>query len=185
MLQEFSGRHIRIGYTNGSGFVYCGHCGVWTAAEILAEQEVLTAEANRIMKDALTEFNFLERIGVEGFCHKEVERSWKEYRARMAGRVFKLQYKPPDRATMVGKYEKKLQVCKRAIDKYTWCVEHPNMILEAVFVSAYQSIDPEEPDTIIILLEGDINGKYWNEKEYKNRYTYEEKEEEDEQDADE
>lgn len=170
MLQEFNGCHIRIGYTKGSGFVYCGHCGVWTAAEILAEQEVLTAEANRIMKDALTEFNFLERIGVEGFCHKEVERSWKEYRARMAGRVFKLQYKPPERATMVGKYEKRMNVYKKAIDKYTWCLEHPNMILDATFVETYPSIDSEEPDTVIILVDGKLSGKYWNEKEYKNRY---------------
>ena len=182
VLPEFEGYHIRIGYTNGSGFVFCGHCVEGIVSEIEAEQEFIRSEANRIMKDTMGDYNFLDRIGLEGFCNREVEKSWKEFKARLVGRVFKPEYKMPDRAAMVSKYEKRMNVYKKAIEKYTWCLEHPNMILDATFVETYPSIDPEEPDTVIILVDGKLSGKYWNEKEYKNRY---EGGEEDEQDTDE
>lgn len=153
MLPEWYGHHIRIGFSKGSGFVFCNVCNEQTEQELQAVEDKMRGEMLRNLEAATSKLKALKAMGMEGF----IERAYgKNY------------FPPPHKRVRAGEeYYAQIRTCERGIKKYMELSKDTNhRILDATYLECYPSIDPEAENTLIVMLEGDINGRYWLESEY-------------------
>lgn len=154
MLPQWYGKHIKIGFNKGSSFVFCNVCNEGTEQELERVEDKIRKEMLRNIETATSKLKTLQTIGVEGFIIK------------MYGRDY---FPPPHKRVQAAEaYYAQMRSAERGIKKYTELSKGDGrgMILEARYLESYPSTDPTLPDTLIVILEGDINGKYWFEEEY-------------------
>ena len=152
LLPEWYGYHIRVGFAKGSGFVYCKMCDENTEQELAEVEEKLRADAVRNLAAAEAKLKWLEGMGLQGYIQKKLPPSqWDDIEKRL--RVGEL-------------YDNMVRTYERSVRIYSELQRQQDMILGARFLECYPSIDPEAPNTLIVILDGDIGGRYWSEKEY-------------------
>lgn len=152
LLPEWYGYHIRVGFAKGSGFVYCKMCDENTEQELEEVEERMRQDAIKTGKAASAKLNWLLSIGLQGYIEKKLPPSqwYDSVRRLQVGEAYQ---------SMLDSYERSVSACKALRDRR-------DMILGARFLECYPSIDPEAPNTLIVILDGDIGGKYWTEQEY-------------------
>ena len=169
ILPEFAGKHIRVGFLHGSGFVYCNMVTEDTVKEIRKEQDEILSEMGKIVVLLSNDLKRMWQIGLAGYITKEVNRERKAYQFKTAGRG--REFIPSSADEIETKYRKKIDYMEKYIERWGYLTSKRDFILGAQYLTSYPSIDPEALGTYIIILDGDIQGKYWNEKEYLTRFV--------------
>ena len=152
LLPDLYGRHIRIGYSKGTSFVFMNVVNEQTEDELAMVAYWLQRDAIKQIENAKSKLKVLKQIGLEGWLAK--------------------QFKEPARLSMERRmnsaenYFVLIKSCERTIEKNRHNAKRQGIILDDRVVDIYPSIDPETEGHLIIILDGDINGKYWIEKEY-------------------
>ena len=164
VLPEFIVKHVRIGFLRGSGFVYCNIVDDNTVAMIRKEQESILSEMTKQATLVRNDIVYLKRIGLAGYITKEVNRERKAYENKTFGHG--RGFIPSSAEQIEKKYLKRLDYQQRYMEMYEQLVKAKDFILGAKYLTSYASVDVEAPDTVIIILEGSVKGRYWMEKEY-------------------
>ena len=95
-----------------------------------------------------------------------MNRERKAYQSKTFGCVQRRGFIPSSAEQIEKKYLKRLDYQQRYMEMYEQLVKAKDFILGAKYLTSYASVDVEEPDTVIIILEGSVKGRYWMEKEY-------------------
>ena len=154
ILKELYGRHVRIGFKNGTSFMYCNKVTDSTEAEIKAEQNKFVEKVRTSNENAKIDIANFESAGLEKFSYK-----MKKNGRRFSSKDLKERYN--------NLLNQKKNYIKKTEDRLIFITKIcPDFILDCEVVEGFMSTDPEEPETVIILLNGDFDGDYWNEEEY-------------------
>lgn len=154
VLPEFFGRHLRLGFVDGTGFIWCNLCGKDTEAEIRHEQNVIREQLTTSLNNSKMKLETLKSNGYGSYKYK-IEKNHPHIKRDLIPKRWR------SLLESMGKTIKRTQI------KLDLVTEDKDFILNAKVVRTFLSEDPEEyPGTTIILLDGDFDGKYWNESEY-------------------
>lgn len=149
VLPEYEGKHVKIGFNHGNGFIFCNYVTDKTEEELRIAQELFYDKSKDYLRDLKTNYELLKDLGEAAYVSK-VRKTFPK--------------RKPDR--ILDEYKNRLRTARNSIAKYTELLKSNDLYLGATFVEAYESIDPMSEGAIIILLEGWIQGDYWFEEEY-------------------
>lgn len=154
ILAKYYNTHLRIGFRDGTGFIWCNLCSPYSIDEIRHEQNVLRDQLKISYDNAVSSLETLKKGGYATFAYK-MQKAYLHIKEDQIKRRWKLALSRGAKAIKNAKA--KLDIASKDDD----------FILNSKVITTYLSEDPEEyPGTTIILLDGNFMGKYWNESEY-------------------
>lgn len=156
VLPNYVGKHVKIGFNKGSGFIFCGLVDEDILDEITDLQNVYY-EKNQIYYDrSKINLKWLENMGEELYVVKKLEYNKKYMRTRNEKHIRR-------------EYKRRMTSLKNTCEKLEKNLNTPDIYLNSKFVKEYNSDDPTCKGTVIIIFDGDVSGDYWFEEEYYGR----------------
>ena len=161
-LAEYEGKHVKVGFRNGTGFVWCGKVGESTMGELEKEQTAYFDRINTTYNNLRAKYEKLCEDGFDTWYNAQVRLMFQRYNASHPSQIG---FKAPEIDFMRNKYITLKERMERAISTYHKALNVVNPFFDSEVIDAYRATAPWDLGTIIVICEGTCAGKYWDEDE--------------------
>ena len=164
-LELNNGEHVKIGFRNGTGFVWCGKVGESTMSELEKEQTTYFDRISTTYNNLRAKYEKLCEGGFDTWYNAQVKLMYQRWKSSHPSH---LKFTAPDRGYMLTKYDTIKERMYRSINSYYTALGVVNPFFDSEVIDVYRATAPWDLGTIIMICEGTCAGKYWDEMECVN-----------------